>query len=376
MIMKSLYKNETNEIFVSEMMQYYFCVKSKDKQVYVYWFDGLIGKNRVVDKLIEYVQKHGSFYYDAEAISPQQRTTSLVRVLYGFYHGIDDAESVKELKPTISNKQPQTGLKDFEYFDGKVYDLRKSNIHSASYGTSYAGNSVICHTAGDIIICKDGERYYTAYHKELYNILRAVTCWDVSHGDLKAVHKNKDIPLSMIVWAFYHGMLDGADSPIEKIVRAFKDFKKADIVIDHTTEDKHNNHIWALAEMKKQTNTAFLNYRTRLAAPMHFYMVYDCERKQYRVDCGLTDYGYTRRYVFNSSDLTSVLECFNCVKGAARKLDLFTKKPSKTSALRYWGAPERAHDPANPIVGLLEKDADAFSTFHADDFNDFPKDLI
>lgn len=373
--MKIIFKQKGNEILMSDTGMYYLRVRPKKGKERVYWFDGVVNGNQIAKQLQESIESHGAFYINMPAIAPKQRTKDLTKVLYGMYHNIDNPEQVKALKPAISNKRPLTGLKDFNFFHGDVYDMRVDNIHSLEYSTNQKSDFSIVHTAKDIIICKDGKYYFTGYQDGLYKVLKSVTCWNAPGNNLRAVIHGKEVSFSVIVWAYYHGMMDGEAPAINKIARLYGIFLKNSIVVDHTTENTQNNYIWALAKMEHGYNAAFSNYRTRISAPIHFYLVFDYKRKQYRVECGLSDYGFTKRYIFEESDIASVLECFNTVKRAAQKMKLFEKKPSRTSALRYWSDPTKADDLSNPLIHLLEREAGDFTKYSTDELKDFTKIL-
>lgn len=173
-------------------------------------------------------------------------------------------------------------------------------IERKNYRLFFDGQNEIRIIHNDGVFCTDGDL-------GLFELLQAAPGWYVNKGYAETNIANTHIPLASIVWTYFHGSLSGINEPREALVYAQKYLVQQGLVIDHLSEHKWNNHLYALAAMLGNSNTSFGVLRTRIRYPCYFHVVYDHDRGVYKVKCGVDKKKYVKRFVFG--DLTSEAEC-------------------------------------------------------------------
>lgn len=191
----------------------------------------------------------------------------------------------------IAKEPGQNGLAD----KGKVQIIERKN-----YRLFFDEQNEIRILHNDGVFCTDGD-------PGLFELLQVAPGWYVNKGYAETNIENTHIPLASIVWTYFHGILSEVNEPREALVYAQKYLIQRGLVIDHLSEHKWNNHLYALAAMPRDSNTSFGVLRTRIRYPCYFHVVYDHARGVYKVKCGVDKKKYVRRFVFG--DLTSEAEC-------------------------------------------------------------------
>ena len=201
----------------------------------------------------------------------------------------------------------------------------------------YDNATIMYDPSGTIQIIRDNKIFYTDADEGLYKILQGAPCWYISKGYLETFISNTHIPFSSVVWTYFHGILSAKGNPCEAMLHAQKYLTSRGLVIDHLTETKENNHLYALAAMPEKINLSLSNLRTRIRYPCYFHMAYNYEAKCYMVKCGIDRKGYVKRFIFK--DLTAedesikLKKCLHEFCAVARKKGLIMEKPGNQNLL-------------------------------------------
>ena len=130
-------------------------------------------------------------------------------------------------------------------------------IEHKNYKLFFDGQNEIRIIQNDGVFCTDGD-------PGLFELLQAAPGWHVDKGYAETNISNTHIPLASIVWTYFHGILSDINEPREALVYAQKYLVQKGLVIDHLSEHKWNNHLYALAAMPGNSNASFGVLRTRI----------------------------------------------------------------------------------------------------------------
>lgn len=201
----------------------------------------------------------------------------------------------------------------------------------------YDNATIVYDSSGTIQIIRDNKIFYTDADEGLYKILQGASCWYISHGYLETSVSDTHIPLASVVWTYFHGIISDKDDPREAMLYGQKYLVSRGLVIDHITDTRENNHLYALAAIPGKINSSLSNLRTRIRYPCYFYMTYNYPAKCYMVKCGVDRKGYVKKFIFN--DLTvedesiRLKKCLHEFCDIARRNGLIMERPGKHNLL-------------------------------------------
>ncbi|MGE9970920.1 hypothetical protein [Candidatus Pseudoscillospira sp. SGI.172] len=185
------------------------------------------------------------------------------------------------------------------------------------------------------------------------------------------------VPFATIVWAYRHGLIPDNVKAEKAILAAHKYFTTMELEVDHLTENKSNNCLYALALVHGNTNTSLGDRRNSIKEPFFFYTAYRHDVSKLLVKCGFDqdNQHYERRFFF---DLTRKGEeeyrkCFNEFKKKAEAAGYLTKEPEKDNLLSYWADPCRPGAENNPLAKLPTEPLPSFYKYSNGAFNDMPE---
>ncbi len=362
-----------------------------------YWFDdkpirgGTTTVSRELARLID--EKYGGFAAYTSNCGPVATgggNTPLVHVLYALYHGVtvEDAKAAKA-KLRRANPLKLTGGDDVDKFmhrNFRVYDFTEANIKSnATVGGSIGSDTTtIAHDGRLVMIVNGNNKYYTQdtpEMKQALNVLDHLGSWGALKGPRLIFCRGQwNIPFAAIVWAIAHGHLDPDNITPDTLNRVKGLYaSRSACVVDHLTENTTNNYTWALAAMPHGVNAA-LRGRSDIIAPYYFYTVNDVERGYILVHCGVLGYGVDWRLRFDDLTDQAEAELYKscvldfCAKARAAK---YTRQDAGDRCLlNYWGDPQRAYDPDNPLTQMLHDPLDLYSRYEPGVFDELEGVII
>ena len=377
-----------NEIWKGKTW-YYIIVRDEAGREYTASFDGGMehpfsfptGEEGTIGDyaraLIEEISKGRQFYYNKGG-NPFSNGSGegLASALYRIYHGEEGVNAAKVRKANnggmkiVSDRaEDQEEIKFCQ--DHFVHELTRQNLRSDSRGTHIHTTGVTVKADHGIMITSKGNFFFVDWNEDLHHFLCSIRTWGAHSGDLKVdFGTGGKIPLYWIADSFSRGEItrDTSIKTLRKLWKQRDDTKQ----VDHLTENKRNNFSWALIETNKGDNQRLLDYRSRIRAPYYFYTVNDRKRGRLLVECGVAGCCYRKRFVFEELG-QEYLECFDAFKGYAKAAGCFSKSsPKGKSLLSYWGEPERAGDPQNPLVALLSEDINTFERYSKEVLADIP----
>lgn len=403
--MKVIFESDSkNNIILEGESYHYLIVKGvrTSKKKFVCAFDGELSRmqdgerHTIADLLIRHIQTNGPFYLDPNTMprtaAPKKR---IEEVLYSLYY--QKPLNTSGLKIKIANRKrisftsygfmPADEAELFQRYT--VIGLTKNNIRSAEQETYVHTNGVFYHgpafsADGNVVsfngivgTCK-GEAFFTDYDAGLFSLLQKISAWDISHrGALQAKVGGSKTPFSTIVWAWHHGLISDSIEADKAILAAHRYYSTLGLEVDHLTESKSNNCLYALALVHRDINISLGARRTSIKEPFYFYTVYSHKVNKLLVKCGFDDgkQHYERQFAFDlptSKNDTAYRECFNAFKGKAKAAGCLTTEPEKDNLVCYWADPCRAGSEGDPHIALLEAPLNRFDEYIDGAFDNMP----
>lgn len=372
---------DVNEIWKGETW-YYIIVRDKAGREYTASFDGGLehpfsfptGERGIIgdyaSALIEEISKGRKYNYN-DGANPYNKGSGegLASALYRIYHGEEGIKVRKAhnggMKIVSDRAEDQEEIKFCR--SNFVHELTKQNLRSDSRETYIHTSGVTVRADHEIMITSKGQFFFVDWDEDLHHFLCSIRTWGAHSGDLKVdFGTGAKTPLYWIADSFSRGEItrDTSVKDLKALWGQRDDTKQ----VDHLTENKRNNFSWALIETEKAHNQHLLDHRTRIRAPYYFYTVNDRKRGKLLVECGVAGLAYRKRFVFDDLG-QEYLECFDAFKEYAKAAGCFSKGKS---LLSYWGEPERAGAPQNPLVALLSEDMNTFERYSKEALDDVP----
>lgn len=380
-----------NNVILEGEYYHYLIVKGARTNIndkFVCAFDGELSRVQngerytIAELLIKYIQDNGPFYLDPNTTPrsrhPQKRIEEVLFSLYnqnaaGFRIRIANR---KKIRFANYNSIPADEAKLLQ--NNKVLELTKHNIRGDDVGTNVHTNGTFFVDADSRIVgtC-NGKFYFTDYAAGLFDLLQKIGVWAVTKGALKAVVGTARVPFATIVWAYHHGLIPEDVEADKAILAVHRFFTTMELEVDHLTENKSNNCLYALALVHGNTNTSLGNRRNSIKEPFFFYTAYRHDVSKLLVKCGFDqdNQHYERRFFF---DLTRKGEeeyrkCFNEFKKKAEAAGYLTKEPEKDNLLSYWADHCRPGEENNPLAKLPTEPLASFYKYSNGAFNDMPE---
>lgn len=393
--MKQVFADEKGRNMILEGECYHYLIvrgrrKGEEVQAVCAFDGGLVrmrqGKWRAVaDLLAEDIQENGLFYLDKCSLPRRSNTSkqgekperSIEKVLYRLYYLQDSGAS----KIKLANRQGiniVSKIRDENEAnllkENTVFDLSAGNIKSEVRGASAYNMGTIFYDGSNIGISYNGEIFYTNYEKKLLTLLKKVRSWSVEGKEALRAEMGKSVPFAAIVWAYHHGLIPDEADANAAIMKGYDRLMEQGLEVDHLTENKRNNYLYALAAVPKRINSTLQNFRTCIKKPYYFYTVYSLPTQRLLVKCGFYNdvNSWEKKFSFDLSDgagADEYLVCFSAFKEMARCAGAFSNDPEGTSMLAYWADTRRAQDRENPLTELLAEPLENFDQYEAGAFD-------
>lgn len=392
--MKLIFVSDSKNNVILEGESYHYLivkgVRANKNKKFVCAFDGELSRVQngkrytIADLLVRYIQVNGPFYLDPNTTPRSQHPQKRIEeILYSLYY---QKPVIQGLKIKIANRKG-IGFSSYNFMSADeakllqhnvVIELTKRNIRSDDMGTHVHTNGTFClDSANRIVGTCAGMFFYTDYAAGLFDLLQKIGVWTVTKGALKAVIGKAKVPFATIVWAYRHGLIPDNVKAEKAILAAHKYFTTMELEVDHLTENKSNNCLYALALVHGNINTSLGDRRNSIKEPFFFYTAYRHDVSKLLVKCGFDqdNQHYERRFFF---DLTRKGEeeyrkCFNEFKKKAEAAGYLTKEPEKDNLLSYWADPCRPGEENNPLAKLPTEPLPSFYKYSNGAFNDMPE---
>jgi hypothetical protein len=392
-----------------------------------YIFDNVLRNGEYTEEGIKkYIENGGQkkrmFYVDSSnpykilneipTESKEEKRIYLATILVSLYTG-KDIDSLRDERISIVDKDWCWDIEDgTDKHHVKFYSYRMYNIQwRSSYGARRLSGKGFIEIARKIarsgayfvVLMPDdqGDRteYITEFRNELARVVDVAPTLKVQdRGALMTGYYNPiikettRISFAELVWGCSHDKYDTKDrDTICETVIAFRDeLSESRCEVDHLTERKEVNFIWAICAMTKGLNQSLGAHRTQIKKPYYFYMVYDRTNNVVRVKCGVEAAEGERdaqEWRFRFGDLTQENEadkmqkCFNQFKKIVKELGFMLSIPSTTnssekaaimeenSLLYKWANPELVNHPDNPLMAMLHEDVSLYSKYNGETFD-------
>lgn len=356
--------------------------------------DGLVYEegDMFVDCLVRYINQQGGFQVYKTRNAPVHRkkngSLGLEELYYALANGKKlDVKELKALRIRMSVPHPimiigaeELNRDEFKDENGKrylIYWLSRTAIHSEKRFSWDHSRGVIYNDLGSTVVTWEGELFWVDKNEGLEKILQRLSNKKIEEGALKLRVGGEYIPLGAVVYIYFTIIKAEGVEEISLINDGYKSYREQDYVVDHLTENKQNNHIWALALMPHWVNGGMRDRRSRVKAPYFFYTVYDLVSKCCKVQCGVIadNVKWEKRFAFDWSNVDDAAQRYKaCFDEFWDKLPREYKldKPGEESCLYYWAEPERATDTNNPLMHLHHMQEDCFKEYKQGAFVDLP----